>query len=72
MAASFASGACSGTAIVAGTPSDRAAQATPWAMLPALAVTRPPARAAGDASRTALVAPRILNELIGWRFSSLR
>ena len=65
MAASFASGACSGTTIVAGTPSSRAAHATPWAMFPALAVSRPPAVALGGASRTALVAPRILNELIG-------
>ena len=72
IAASLASGACSGTAIVAGTPSSRAAHATPWAMFPALAVTRPFARSAAGASMTALVAPRVLNELIGCRFSSLR
>jgi len=41
-------------------------------MFPALAVTRPLARALSGASMTALVAPRILNELIGCRFSSLR
>ena len=72
IAASLASGAWSGTMIVAGTPSVRAAHAIPWAMFPALAVTRPFARSLAGASMTALVAPRILNELIGWRFSSLR
>jgi hypothetical protein len=41
-------------------------------MFPALAVTRPFARSAAGASMIAFVAPRILNELIGWRFSSLR
>ena len=72
IAASLASGAWSGTTMVAGTPSSRAVQATPCAMLPALAVTSPLARASAGASMTALVAPRILNELMGWRFSSLR
>ena len=41
IASSFVCGACSGAMIVAGTPSSRAAQATPCAMLPALAVTTP-------------------------------
>jgi hypothetical protein len=72
MAATFASGAWSGTTIVAGTPSSRAIQAIPWAMFPALAVTRPFALALAGASMIALVAPRILNELTGWRFSSFR
>jgi len=72
IAASLASGAWSGTTIVAGTPSARAVRAMPWAMFPALAVTSPLARASAGASLTALVAPRILNELMGWRFSSLR
>ena len=36
-------------------------------MFPALAVGRPFACSAGDASMIALVAPRILNELIGCR-----
>ena len=72
IAAILASGAWSGTTIVAGTPSSRAVHATPFAMLPALAVTRPLAHAPAGASMTALVAPRILNELMGWRFSSLR
>jgi hypothetical protein len=72
IAAILASGAWSGTAIVAGTPSSRAVHATPCAMFPALAVTSPLTRALAGASMTALVAPRILNELIGCRFSSLR
>ena len=38
MAASFVSGAVSGTSAVQGTPRRRAQNATPWAMLPALAV----------------------------------
>ena len=71
IASSFVCGAFSGAMIVAGTPSSRAAQATPWAMLPALAVTTPLAVAAGGACRIALTAPRILNEPIGCRFSSL-
>jgi hypothetical protein len=72
IAASLASGAWSGTTIVAGTPSVRAVHAMPWAMFPALAVTSPLAQAPAGASITALVAPRILNELIDCRFSSLR
>ena len=72
IAAILASGAWSGTAIVAGTPSSRAVHATPCAILPALAVTRPLARSSAGASMTALVAPRSLNELMGCRFSSLR
>ena len=72
IAAILAWGAWSGTAMVAGTPSSRAVHAMPCAMLPALAVTRPLAHASAGASMTALVAPRILNELMGWRFSSLR
>jgi len=39
-------------------------------MLPALAVTSP--AETSFALRAALYAPRILNEPIGWRFSSLR
>jgi hypothetical protein len=72
IAASLASGAWSGTTIVAGTPSARAVHAMPWAMFPALAVTSPLALASAGASMTAFVAPRILNELMDWRFSSLR
>jgi len=72
MAASLAWGAWSGTTIVAGTPSTRAIHAIPCAMFPALAVTRPFAHAVPGASMIALAAPRILNELTGWRFSHLR
>ncbi len=38
MASSFARGALSGTITLQGTPRRRAFHATPWAMLPALAV----------------------------------
>jgi hypothetical protein len=54
IAESFACGAVSGTAIVAGTPSSRAAYATPCAMLPALAVTSPRATASRGAAIAAL------------------
>src|SRR6266550_1339091 len=72
MAARFASGAVSGMTTAQGMPSRRACQATPWAMLPALAVHTPPASSSGSTSASALPAPRILNEPMGWRFSSLR
>ena len=52
-------------------PSSRAIQATPCAMLPALVVQTPFAHCSGVAWRIALDAPRILNEPIGWRHSSL-
>jgi hypothetical protein len=41
-------------------------------MFPALAVTTPARNASSEARRIAFVAPRILNEPIGCRFSSLR
>jgi len=41
-------------------PASRAAQATPCAMLPALAVTTPAESSAGEAARTADSAPRSL------------
>ena len=56
----------------AGQPRSRAPQATPCAMLPALAVTTPRSSAPGGASAIAFIAPRILNEPIGCRHSSLR
>ena len=49
----------------------RAIQATPCAMLPVLVVTRPAASSSRGALSTAFPAPRILNEPIGCRFSSL-
>ena len=72
IASSFVCGAVSGTTTVHGTPRSRAPHATPWAMLPALAVTTPLASASGGASAIAFIAPRILNEPIGCRHSSLR
>ena len=57
--------------IVAGTCSSRAIQATPWAMLPALVVRTPSAIVSRAVLRIALAAPRILNEPIGCRHSSL-
>ena len=72
IASSFVCGAWSGTITVQGTPASRAAHATPCAMFPALAVTTPSRSSSGDVCRIAFVAPRILNEPIGCRFSSLR
>ncbi len=65
IAASFVSGAVSGTTTVQGMPRRRASQARPWAMLPALAVQTPRASASGGASPMALPAPRTLKEPIG-------
>src|SRR5262245_35369991 len=72
MAASFASGAASGTTEVHGMPSRRACQATPWAMFPALAVYTPFDRRSGSAMAIALPEPRILNDPTGCTFSSFR
>src|SRR5262245_48686177 len=72
MAASFASGAPSGTTEVHGMPSRRACQATPWAMFPALAVYTPFDRRSGSAMAIALPAPRILNDPTCCTFSSLK
>ena len=71
IASSLACGAWSGTTMVASTPVSRAIQATPCAMLLALVVQRPRATAAGDAVRTALAAPRSLNDPIGCRHLEL-
>ena len=65
------SGAVSGAITVQGMPRSRAHQARPCAMLPADAVITPRARRAGSICAIAFAAPRILNEPIGWRFSSL-
>ena len=70
IAAIFTAGAESGTITVQETPSRRAFQATPCAMLPALAVTTPRASSSGLARAIALPEPRILNDPIGCRFSS--
>ena len=57
--------------IVACMPSSRAAHATAWPWLPALAATTPAARSSGDSVASVLTAPRILNEPVRWRFSAL-
>ena len=54
---------------VAGIPTIRAASATPWAWLPALAATTPRARSASPSRAMRVYAPRILNEPVRWRFS---
>src|SRR5713226_1162711 len=56
--------------IVAGTPSARAAQATDWPWLPAVAATTPAARSASVSVAILLTAPRILNEPVRCRFSA--
>src|SRR5690242_4425952 len=70
-AASFVAGAPSGTTTVHGMPRRFAFHATPCAILPALAVHTPCASWSRGMSAIALLAPRILNEPIGCRFSSL-
>src|SRR5262245_56518745 len=72
IAASLVLGAWSGTTTVQGMPSLRAFHATPWAILPALAVHTPRASAAGSASASALPAPRILKDPMGCRHSSFK
>src|SRR5262249_20367848 len=54
----------------AGTPSSRAAYATAWPWLPALAAITPAARSASDRDARMLTAPRILNEPVRCRFSA--
>src|SRR5438876_8859024 len=51
-------------------PNSRAAQATAWPWLPALAATTPAARSDGSSVAILLAAPRILNEPVRWRFSA--
>src|SRR4051794_11155200 len=52
-------------------PSSRAANASPWAWLPALAATTPAARSASESCDSRLNAPRTLKEPVSWRFSAL-
>ena len=54
MARTLVSGAVSITITEHGTPTIRAAKATPWAALPALTVHTPPASARRPSWRTAL------------------
>ena len=56
----------------AGTPAERAANATAWAWFPADGATTPAARSASVSERILLYAPRILNEPVFWRFSNFR
>ena len=56
--------------IVAAIPASRAAQATAWPWLPALAATTPAARSAAVSEAIVFTAPRILNEPVRWRFSA--
>ena len=52
-------------------PRERAATATAWAWLPALAATTPASSSAGSSAAIRLCAPRILNEPVRCRFSAL-
>ena len=70
MRSTFVSGAVSITTTVHGTPASRAAYATPCPALPALIVQTPLRALLGVSIATAFAAPRILNALIGCRFSS--
>ncbi len=72
MARIFVSGAVSITMTDARAPAIRAASATPCAALPALTVQTPCASWSAASCRTALYAPRILNDPIGCRTSSFR
>src|SRR3954452_5076928 len=58
--------------IRAGAPSSRAAHATAWPWLPALAATTPAASSSGSRLESLTYAPRILNEPVRCRFSALR
>src|SRR3954470_5423947 len=53
------------------TPASRAAHATAWPGLPALAATTPAARSSGVSVAILLTAPRTLNAPVRWRFSAL-
>ena len=68
----FVSGSVAGATTVHGMPSFRAHHATPWAILPAEAVTTPRSSFSGGKRAIAFDAPRILNDPIGCRFSSFK
>ena len=72
MARSLVSGAVSMTMTLQRAPAFLAANATPCAALPALTVQTPLASSSGASRRTALYAPRILNDPIGCSVSSFR
>src|SRR5690348_10029785 len=52
-------------------PSSRAAQATAWPWLPALAAITPARRCSSSSVESLLTAPRTLNAPVRWRFSAL-
>src|SRR5438132_4950668 len=58
--------------IVALMPASRAAHATAWPWLPALAATTPARRSPLESVAILLTAPRTLNEPVRWRFSAFR
>src|SRR4051812_28532086 len=58
--------------IRAGAPSSRAAHATAWPWLPALAATTPAASRSGSRLESLTYAPRILNEPVRCRFSAFK
>src|SRR5947208_6250699 len=58
--------------IRAGAPSSRAAHATAWPWLPALAATTPAASRSGSRLKSLTYAPRILNEPVRCRFSAFK
>ena len=66
----FAIGASCGTKTVALTPASRAAQATAWPWLPALAAITPERFSPSVSVAILLTAPRILNEPVRCRFSA--
>ena len=72
VASIFAIGASCGMKIVALIRASRAAHATAWPWLPALAATTPARRSSSASVAIVLYAPRILNEPVRWRFSALR
>ena len=68
----FAIGVSAGMKIVASIPASRAAHATAWPWLPALAATTPALRSASLSEPILLTAPRILNEPVRWSVSAFR
>src|SRR5580704_1520257 len=71
IAPAFGPGASVGTTIVALVPHSRAARATAIPWLPLEKATTPRVRPSGGSRFSLVTAPRILNEPVGWRLSSL-
>jgi hypothetical protein len=66
----LAIGASWGMNTVAFTPASRAAHATAWPWLPALAATTPARRSPSLSVASLFTAPRTLKEPVRWRFSA--